>query len=271
LEHAVLDLRRPGKLVVFWDVDAPATVHRVVTHPDDPFRRLIGKYDLIFTYGGGDRVVNAYSVLGARLCVPIYNALDPDSHFPVPSAPELAADVGFLGNRLPDREARVDDFFFGAARVLPDCAFLLGGNGWDDKPMPRNVRYIGHVYTHRHNVFNCSQRAILNINRRSMSDFGFSPPTRLFEAAGAAGCVISDKWDGIEMFLEPGKEVLVACDGAEVAQHMRSLSTARSREIGAAARRRILSEHTYAHRAFEVEAALGLTSHRSRKTAAGSL
>ncbi|MBV8452889.1 MAG: hypothetical protein JOZ29_11535, partial [Deltaproteobacteria bacterium] len=110
LERHVLELQRPGKIVAFWDVDAPATVHRVQTDPQDPFRSLIGKYDLIFTYGGGEPVVRAYNALGAWLCVPIYNALDPHSHFPVKSDPGFAGDLGFLGNRLPDREARVDEF-----------------------------------------------------------------------------------------------------------------------------------------------------------------
>jgi spore maturation protein CgeB len=263
LERSVLELHHPGKVVAFWDVDAPATVHRVRTNPQDPFGSLIKRYDLIFIYGGGKPVVCAYHALGARLCVPIYNALDPLSHFPVEQNSNLAGDLGFLGNRLPDREARIDEFFFSVARALPDCAFFLGGNGWDDKPMPHNIRYLGHVYTHQHNAFNCSQRAVLNVNRQSMTDFGFSPPTRLFEAAGVGACLITDHWDGIEIFLEPKAEVLVARNGTEVADHLRSLSSARAREIGAAARRRILAEHTYAHRAVQVETALGLKSQRS--------
>jgi len=271
LERSVLDLRGPGKLVAFWDVDAPATLNTVQRSPQDPFRSLIGKYDLIFTYGGGEPVVRAYSGLGARLCVPIYNALDPHSHFPVAPVPEFMGDLGFIGNRLPDRETRVDQFFFSAVRALPNCKFLLGGNGWGDKPMPGNVRYLGHVYTHQHNAFNCSQRAVLNINRQSMTDFGFSPPTRLFEVAGASACLITDQWAGIEMFLEPGPEVLVARNGQEVADHLQSLSPARASKIGGAGRRRLLSEHTYTHRALQVESALALKSKGSRRTTVAAL
>ena len=82
--------------------------------------------------------------------------------------------------------------------------FLLGGSGWGDKPMPANVRYIGHVYTADHNAFNCSALAVLNVARDSMAAIGFSPATRVFEAAGAGACVITDAWEGIEHFLEPG-------------------------------------------------------------------
>src|SRR5690606_11449664 len=76
LEAAVLAERRPGQMVLFWDVDAPATLDRIAQDPNDPMRFLIPGYDMILTYGGGPRVVAAYAALGARRCVPIYNAVD---------------------------------------------------------------------------------------------------------------------------------------------------------------------------------------------------
>jgi spore maturation protein CgeB len=258
LEAAVLEIRRPGGLAVFWDVDAPATLDRLEGFPTDPFRPLVPRYDMIFTYGGGDPVVNAYRRLGARDCVPVYNALDPSTHRPVPPDPRFEGHLGFLGNRLPDREARVEEFFLKAAAALPEQTFLLGGNGWADKPMPENVRQLGHVYTRDHNAFNCTPRAVLNVNRESMARYGFSPATRVFEAAGAGACLITDAWEGIEMFLEPGREVLVARGGDEVAEHLRRLTPERAAALGQAALRRTLAEHTYAHRAVQVEEVLGL-------------
>ncbi len=257
LESAVLDLQNANTLVAFWDVDAPATLDRVQGNADDPFHALIPRYDIIFTYGGGAPVVDAYRVLGARECVPIYNALDPQTHHPVPPDARFSADLGFLGNRLPDREARVEEFFLRAAELLPETQFLLGGNGWHDKAgIPPNVRSLGHVYTADHNAFNCTPLAVLNISRESMARYGFSPATRVFEAAGAAACLISDAWEGIETFFDPGTELLVAPDGAEVAALLRDLTPERARAIGQAAFRRVLAEHTYAHRAEEVERVL---------------
>lgn len=257
LEREVLALRRPGALVAFWDVDAPATLERLAHDPDDPFRALIPRYDLILTYGGGEPVVAAYRALGARQCVPIYNALDPLTHHPVSPDPRFMGLLGFLGNRLPDREARVEQFFFAAARALPHETFLLGGSGWQHScPAPANVRVLGHIFTRDHNAFNCTPRAVLNINRESMARTGFSPPTRVFEAAGAGACLIVDAWPGIERFLEPGSEVLVAASGAEVAAHVAHLSSQDAQRIGQAARVRVLAEHTYAHRALELERVL---------------
>ncbi|HSU67543.1 MAG TPA: glycosyltransferase [Tepidisphaeraceae bacterium] len=237
----------------------------------DPFRPLIPRYDVILTYGGGDPVVNAYEGLGAKQCVPIYNALDPSTHHAVQPDARFDADLGLLANRLPDREARIDDFFFRAAAALPDHRFLLGGNGWQDKARPANVDYVGHVYTRDHNAFNCTPRAVLNVSRESMARFGFSPATRVFEAAGAGACLITDFWEGIDLFLEPGEEVLVARDGAEVARHLESLDPAAARKIGAAAQHRVLSKHTYAHRAEYLEAVLnGLAPSHTKLSAIAS-
>lgn len=252
LEEAVAAMASPRRLVAFWDVDAPATLDRVQNNPQDHFNRLIPQYDMIFTYGGGNPVVDAYTALGARACHPIYNALDESTHHPVEADQRFAADCGFLGNRLPDREARVEEFFLHPAASLPNKQFVLGGSGWDDKPMPANVKYVGHVYTRDHNAFNCTARTVLNINRSSMARYGFSPATRVFEAAGAGACLITDAWEGIEYFLEPGEEVLVAQNGDEVAQLLEGLTAEQARRVGRAARTRVLSEHTYRHRAEQV-------------------
>jgi len=267
LERAALDLQGPSTMVVFWDVDAPATLDRLARDPGDPFHPLVPQYDLVLTYGGGDPVVEAYERVGARQCVPVYNALDPATHHPVPRDPRFDGDLAFLGNRLPDREARVEAFFLAAAARLPDRRFLLGGSGWGDKALPPNVQYLGHVYTRDHNALNVTPRAVLNVNRESMARYGFSPPTRVFEAAGAGGCLITDEWEGIELFLEPGSEVLVAAGGDAVAEHLERLTPARASAIGRAARRRLLAEHTYAHRAAQVEALLGAA--RPAREAAG--
>jgi len=256
LERAVAERASGPGQTVFWDVDAPATLDAIAADPQHHLRTLIPRFDLVLTYGGGPPVIQAYRALGARTCVPIYNALDPDTHFPVAPESRFAADIGFLGNRLPDREQRVDDFFLEPARRLPASTFLLGGSGWDNAALPANVRALGHVYTADHNAFNSTVRLVLNINRSSMARYGFSPPTRVFEAAGAAACLISDGWEGIEQFLEPGREVLVARDGREVAALVAEVNGAAARAIGAAGRQRVLAEHTYTRRAAQLEATL---------------
>ncbi len=248
------DFSHANTFRVFWDVDAPATLERVHNNPSDHFRSLIPQYDMVLTYGGGQPVVDEYTALGARFCLPIYNAVDPDVHFPVKAEPRFQGTLGFLGNNLPDRESRVREYFLKAVEALPEEKFLLGGSGWEhyDKRYP-NLDYLGHVYVRDHNAFNCGLLAVLNINRDSMARNGFSPPTRVFEAAGAGACLIMDRWDGAEQFLEPGEEVLLASSGEEVIEHLKNLDRDMARRIGEAARKRMLEEHTYRHRARQFE------------------
>lgn len=238
----------PPVCKVYWDVDAPATLERLTADASDAFHALLHCFELVLTYGGGKRVTNQYEATGARQCFAIYNALDPDIHYPVLPDSRFNCDLSFLGNRLPDRESRVEEFFLKAATLAAGQHFLLGGSGWADKPLPANVSYLGHVYTADHNALNCSSRAVLNVSRDSMARYGFSPATRVFEAAGAAACLITDEWEGIELFLQPGTEILVAKTGEDVARLIQELNPDRARAIGEAARKRVLAEHTYEQR-----------------------
>lgn len=268
LLQGVLDHAHPRAIRCFWDVDAAATLSEMGRDGAHPTRRLLPQLDAVFTYGGGPPVVSAYRALGAVECIPVYNALDPATHHPVPPVPAFRADLSLLANRLPDREARIEEFFLRPAIALPERRFIIGGNGWDDKPMPGNVERKGHVGTSQHNAFNCTPTAVLNVARDSMAEVGFSPATRVFEAAGAGACLITDAWEGIEMFLEPEREVLVARDGKDVADHLEALTPDRARAIGQAALARVLGEHTYDKRAAEVDRTLQAMREAKREKAA---
>ncbi|PZQ59175.1 MAG: hypothetical protein DI544_12290 [Sphingomonas taxi] len=267
LLEGIIAHARPDALKIFWDVDAAATLDEMRADPHHPVRAALPHLDMVLTYGGGDPVVDAYRAFGATLCAPVYNALDPQTHHPVPADDRFACDLAFLGNRLPDREARVEEFFLRAAALLPGRQFLIGGNGWESKAMPGNVRHRGHVFTAEHNAFNCTPKAVLNVARDSMAHIGFSPATRVFEAAGAAACLITDAWEGIELFLTPDSEVLVARDGQDVADHLAALTPARAQAIGQAALRRVLAEHTYDLRGAQVDALFRAHAARAREAA----
>jgi spore maturation protein CgeB len=254
LEREVLALKSRDRLVAFWDVDAPATLDRLFGDAGDPLRELVPQYDAIFTCGGGAAVVSGYQALGAELCLPVYDALDPETHHPAPRDLRHACALAFLGNRMPEREARVEEFFFSVARRRPYWKFVLGGSGWDPREVPRNVVTLGPVHRSDYNTLSSSALAVLNLHRESR--YGYSPAPRLFEAAGSASCIITDESPGLETFLTPGEELLVARDGQDVAAYLDDLSPARAGEIGRAAHARVLAEHTYAHRAQAVASAL---------------
>ncbi len=254
LERRILELQEDSA-ITFWDVDAPATLERMHTNVKDSFRVSMPCYDAVLSYGGGPWCREQYLAFGARAYSSIYNGLDPETHYPVAPDPALACDVAFLGNRLPDREARVDELFLDAAELAPASRFLLGGEGWSDKALPPNVRYIGHVPTAEHNRVNCSAGMVMNINRASMAQSGFSPPTRVFEVAGAGTCLLCDNWPGIDDCFEPGTEILVIKNAEDVVDALSANDDAARRRIGDAFHRRGLRDHTYAQRAVEAEQA----------------
>jgi spore maturation protein CgeB len=262
LDRAVLTARTGVNRVLYWDVDAPFTLETASREPDWYFRKLIPRYDAIATYGGGPRVERGYRAFGAAEVELVYNAVDPRTHYPVQPDPGYECDMLLVANRLPDREARIWRFFLDVAARCPSHSFNLGGEGWHDVPLPGNVRYLGHVGTGLHNRLNCSARLVLNVNRQAMADFGYSPPTRVFEAAGAGACLVSDLWDGIDLFLQPGTEVLMAESTQGVAGHVVTIGREEAAEIGARARERVLSEHTYRHRGAQLEGFLARLLHR---------
>ncbi len=257
LARGVLALQQTGTLVAFWDVDAPATLAAAFAEPeDDPttFRALVPRFDMVLLYGGGPPVQQSYARLGARAAHLVYNAVDLDDYYAVPPVPERACDLLFMGNRLPDREQRVHDLFFRAARLAPEMTFVLGGSGWHEwVDLPPNVRAIGHVPTGEHRAWNCSARMVLNITREDMARLGYSPATRVFEAAGCASCLVTDSWIGVDQFFVPDQEILVAENAEDIVRHLRNTPAGSAREIGRRARARVERDHTYASRAERFE------------------
>lgn len=269
LEQRVLECQRQS-VVIFWDVDAPATIARMKANPNDTFIKAVPLYDAIFTYGGGPEIRTSYLNFGARAYYTIYNGLDPETHHHVFADPEYECDLAFLGNRMPDREARVDELFLRAAELAPEKSFLLGGEGWGGKPLPRNVRWIGHVPTSEHNRINCSAGMVININRSSMAACGYSPPTRIFEAAGVAACMLCDEWPGLEDCFEPGREIIVVRSAEDVVQALRCYGQFTRRRIGSAFFAKAMQCHTYGRRAKQAEEAFRrcITSQNTRRIAA---
>ena len=122
LESAVLEIKKSGSRCIFWDVDAPATLDRMASDKSDPFRALVPRYDMILTYGGGTPVVQAYTTFGARRCIPIYNALDPSTHFRVEPDQRFSGDLGFL-RKPPAGQGRPR-----RGLLFPGCGLTAGAS-----------------------------------------------------------------------------------------------------------------------------------------------
>jgi spore maturation protein CgeB len=88
-----------------------------------------------------------------------------------------------------------------------------------------------------------------------MAAMGHCPSGRLFEAAACGTPIVSDWWEGLDSFFEPGREILIARDAGDVLEALDMRPTERAR-VAAAARERTLACHTAAVRAREMEALL---------------
>jgi spore maturation protein CgeB len=210
----------------------------------------LGGFDLVLSYTGGRALELLRTRLGARRTRPLYGHVDPEQHRPAPAEARFEAALSYLGTYAADRQPTLERLFIEVARARPDRKFLIGGSGYPEAfPWSQNIWFARHVAPAEHPAFFCSSPLTLNITRRDMADFGWCPSGRLFEAAACGAAVISDRWEGLDAFFEPGREILVADDGADV---LAALSRRDIPQIAEAARRRTLAEHTSDHRAGEL-------------------
>jgi spore maturation protein CgeB len=250
------DARVP--LLVFYDLDTPVTLERL--RAGEPVSYLgperLTPYDLVLSFTGGVALTELTRCLGARHVVPLYGSVDPEVHRPVEPERRFHADLSYLGTYAADRRLAMERLFLDPARSLPHSRFLLGGSLYPEGiALAENVSLIDHVPPREHAAFFASSRLTLNLTRASMAALGHCPSGRLFEAAACGAAMVSDRWEGLERFFEPGSEILIADDADDVRA---ALARAESelRSIGARARARVLAEHTAARRAVELIAAL---------------
>jgi spore maturation protein CgeB len=183
---------------------------------------------------------------------PLYGSVDPELHKPVPRSAHYESDLSYLGTYAADRQETLCELFLEPARHLPGKKFLLGGAQYpDDFPWNENVWFVRHVPPREHPAFYCSSRATLNVTRAAMARAGYCPSGRLFEAAACETPIVSDSWEGLDQFFEPERELLVARSADDVVDAL-SMDDGQLRQIGAAARERVLAAHTADHRSREL-------------------
>jgi spore maturation protein CgeB len=240
---------------VFYDLDSPVTLDLLERGETVPYlpQEGLGGFDLVLSYAGGGTLEELRRRLGARAVAPLYGSVDPDVHRPVPPSDSYRNALSYLGTYAADRQAAVDRLFLEPARSRPDLTFALAGSQYPaDFPWTANVRYFWHLPPDAHPSFFCSSGLTLNITRAAMAAAGHCPSGRLFEAAACGAAMVSDSWPGLEAFFEPGTEILLAADTADVLSALDLGDNERLR-IGQRARERTLDCHTAAVRAKDLE------------------
>lgn len=242
---------------VFYDMDTPITLARhsageaVDYLPADG----LGGFDLVLSYTGGRALEALATRLGARRVRPLYGHVDPERHRPARAEARFEAALSYLGTYAADRQPALERLFMTIAQTRPDLKFLIGGSGYPETfPWSENIWFARHVAPAEHPAFFSSSRLTLNVTRRDMASFGWCPSGRLFEAAACGAPMVSDRWEGLEAFFEPDREILVADDARDV---LSALGRGDLPRIARAARERVLAEHTSDHRAGELLRLLG--------------
>jgi len=252
----VLDSPAPAR--VFYDLDTPVTLQSLRTGQPVSYigPRGLRDFDLVLSYTGGRALTELSESLGARRVLPLYGSVDPDVHFRAAPAEQYRSDLSYLGTYAEDRQSALEKLFLEPARRLPERRFLIGGAMYPHTfPWSGNIYFVRHLSPCEHAAFYCSSNLTLNVTRGAMAAMGYCPSGRLFEAAACGTAILSDEWEGLDRFFEPGSEILVARTADDVVEAL-GMERGRLAEIGAAGRARALDEHTADRRGFELEAAL---------------
>ena len=241
-------------LRVFYDLDSPVTLERLrekgIVDYIPPYG--LEPFDLVLSYAGGRALEELKLRLGARKVAPLYGSVDPEIHQPVASNPRYDADLSYLGTYAADRQPTLEQLFIQPARRSPGKRFVIGGAQYPyDFPWAENIWFVRHLPPAEHPAFYSSSRLTLSVTRSAMAEMGYCPSGRLFEAAACETPLLSDWWDGLDDFFEPGREILVAATAAEALEAL-SMPRDELRRIGSAARERVLAEHTADHRSQEL-------------------
>jgi spore maturation protein CgeB len=246
-------LAEAGGAVAFWDIDTPVTVAKLEAGDEEYLSRdLVPRFDLYLSFTGGPLLERIETELGAQRARPFYCMADVDTYRPV-ETPERWL-LGYLGTYSADRQPLLERLLLEPARALPARRFAVAGPQYPPElEWPANVERREHLAPAEHPSFYASQRFTLNVTRAAMASAGWSPSVRLFEAAACGVPAVSDAWPGLDCFFEPGKEILVARSAGEVVEALSEIAPDEARAMGAAARRRVLAEHTPDRRAEELE------------------
>ena len=239
---------RYGIPVVFYDGDVPMSLPEF-GGMDTGFNYYYGadpsEYDLVVSNseGGLPRLLE----LGARRAEAVFWGADPEFFAPRPV--EKDTDVFFYGYGDKFRREWLEAMVGEPSRRLEEVDFALGGG--DFRGDTGRARLLGEV---PFNVFPAAisaARVNLNITRRSHATVPASSTARPFELASCAAAIVSNPYEGVERWFEPGSELLVVSSAEEAIDAYRDLldDPSAAEAMGARARERVLDEHTYVHRA----------------------
>jgi Glycosyl transferases group 1 len=244
---------------VYYDADVPMSLPEFggmdtgfnIYHGADP-----GEYDLVLSNseGGIPRLLE----LGARRADHLFWGADPDLFAPQDVAKEI--DVFFYAYGDKFRRNWMRELIGEPSMRLLDADFALGGT--DFRGDVGRARETGYFPVNTLSRVISSARVNLNVARRPHATVYASSTSRLFELAAAGAAIVTNPYEGIDRWFEPGGELVVVSNADEAVATYRALldDPDAAEELGRRARERVLDEHTFAQRARRLLELVGVAS-----------
>ncbi len=239
---------------VYYDLDLSYTLHHLNGDlGEDSYDKCLSReslrdFDLYLSTSGGPLLARMQTDYGAPLARPLYASIDPYYYYRTDA--DIKYDLGFLGNYKVDRSERLAELLLEPARWTPNRHFALAGDGYDNtQTWPTNVTHVEHLPVTNHVDFYNRQGCTLFITNDNRREVGYSPTSRLFAAAACGVPILSDRWEGLESFFEPNREIYQVDDCNGVLDILYHSEAEDRRRLGERARERVLAEHTAAQRA----------------------
>jgi spore maturation protein CgeB len=235
------------KPVIYYDGDVPASLPEFAGFASG-FKIYQGadltEYTGFISNSSGG--IESLLKLGARRADVLYYGADPDVFAPVNVPQDV--DVFFYGHTREYREQWIDAMIARPSERLADACFAVRGRGLGDVGRATPLPYLSFSKLRE---YACRSKLNLCVTRRAHASVFASSSSRPFELASLGACIVSNPYAGIETWFEPEKELVIVHDADEATERYSWLMAhdAERKAIGAAARARVLKEHTFRHRA----------------------
>ncbi|MBL8166497.1 MAG: glycosyltransferase, partial [Anaerolineae bacterium] len=232
----------------YYDGDVPASLPSMsgfasgfrIYQGADP-----GEYAAVISNSKGGEA--ALKALGARAVHTVYYGADPQVFAPIPVT-EQDIDVMFYGHGKEYRAQWVDDMIRHPADALPEARFAVRGTKLGDLGRTQLLPYLSFSKLRE---YACRSKINLCITRRAHASVYASSSSRPFELSSMGCCIVANPYEGLDEWFEPGKELFIVGSREEAIERYRYLLAHDTERlaVGAAARERVLKEHTFQHRA----------------------
>jgi hypothetical protein len=236
--------------VICYDPDLPASLPGFqgfatgfrIYHDAD-----LSEYDLFIgnSIGGVAELLK----LGVKKALTLIWGVDPGAFSPLPGVKQ-DIDVFFNGSTSEYRRNWMEWMLTEPSKKMADRRFVVRGFGLMELE-PGKIEFANNLPFSRLREYCCRSKINLNIVRETHATVYGSSSVRPFELASMECCVVSNPYAGLEEWFEPGKEIYILSEPAEIPdlyQYLWTHDNERER-VGRLARERVLKEHTHQHRA----------------------